>query len=179
MGHNDLGDFFAGRGDFGAALKAYVRTRDYCATAKHVLAMCISVIKVSVHMGNFSHVANYVAKAEMTPEVCDGTVTAQLKVASGLAALMGKKYKQAARKFVEAGTELGSSFSDVISAQDVAVYGSLCALASFDRADLKSKLIENSSFRSFVELVPQVRELVSDFYASRYASCLAYLEKLR
>ena len=50
------------------------------------------------------------------------------------------RYKLAARKFVEVHTELGSNYRDVISPQDVAIYGGLCALASFDRAELKAKV---------------------------------------
>ena len=105
-------------------------------------------------MGNFTHVANYITKAESTPDTSDAVVlTGQLKVAAGLAHLEGKKYKQAARKFLEASPELGTSFSDVMSQQDVATYGGLCALASYDRAELKAKLIDNSPFRAFLELV--------------------------
>lgn len=46
-----------------------MRTRDYCTTPRHVLAMCLNVIRCAVEMGNFLHVANYVGKAEATPEV--------------------------------------------------------------------------------------------------------------
>ena len=53
MGHNDLGDFHSARGDFAMALKCYVRTRDYCTTSKHILAMCQNVIRASIQMGNF------------------------------------------------------------------------------------------------------------------------------
>ncbi len=35
------------------------------------------------------------------------------------------------------------------------------------------------SFRNLLELVPEVREAVYDFYASRYASCLRLLEGLK
>ena len=51
MGHNDLGDFHSARGDFVTALKCYVRTRDYCTTPKHIVSMCLNVIRVSIHMG--------------------------------------------------------------------------------------------------------------------------------
>lgn len=40
-------------------------------------------------------------------------------------------------QFVDSNFELGSNYSDVIAPQDVATYGGLCALASFDRAELK------------------------------------------
>jgi len=90
--------------------------------------------------------------------------------------------------------------SQVLSPQDVAIFGGLCALAVFDRSELKSKVfllyglgfflhhpltlfsaqvLDNASFKNFLELVPQVRELITDFYNSRYASCLNYLQQLR
>eukprot|EP00270_Netrium_digitus_P022112 TRINITY_DN977_c0_g1_i2.p1 TRINITY_DN977_c0_g1~~TRINITY_DN977_c0_g1_i2.p1 ORF type:complete len:370 (-),score=100.16 TRINITY_DN977_c0_g1_i2:57-1166(-) len=83
------------------------------------------------------------------------------------------------QQFMEVSVELRSNYSDVIAPQDVATYGGLCALASFDRNELKSKVIQNSNFKYFLELVPEVRELIHDFHASRYASCLNYLQKLK
>jgi COP9 signalosome complex subunit 1 len=238
MGHNDLGDFHYDRGDLQSALKCYVRTRDYCTTSKHNISMCLNVIKVSIEMGNFAHVVNYVNKAEQEPEVrdasCDPVVVAKLKVCAGLAHLDTRKYKLAARKFLETTFDLGNHFNEVrlrcsrcrlclklecltcslchglqiISPQDVAIFGGLCALAMFDRAELKSKVrrslillfsaprllpthpsfvcapnshqvLDNTAFKNFLELVPQVRELIADFYNSRYASCLNYLQQLR
>ncbi|KAH7306636.1 hypothetical protein KP509_22G023200 [Ceratopteris richardii] len=179
MGYNDLGDFYNERGDLQQAFKNFVRTRDYCTTSKHIISMCLNVILVAINLGQFHHVSNYVAKAEQTPDNLEPLIVAKLKVAAGLAYLENQKYKLAARKFVETSPDLGASFNDVIAAQDVATYGGLCALASFDRAELKSKVIENRNFKNYLELVPEVRELIHDFYASRYASCLGYLQKLK
>jgi hypothetical protein len=51
------------------ALKCYLRTRDYCTTPKHIIIMCLAIIKCGVEMGNYAHVSNYVSKAEQTPDV--------------------------------------------------------------------------------------------------------------
>uniref|UniRef100_A0ACD5U4P2 Uncharacterized protein n=1 Tax=Avena sativa TaxID=4498 RepID=A0ACD5U4P2_AVESA len=179
MGYNDIGDFHYAHGHLSEALKSYIRTRDYCTTSKHVVQMCMNVILVSIELGQFMHVSNYVSKAEQTPDNMDAVTVAKLRAAAGLAYLETNKYKLAARKFIETGSELRNNYSEVISPHDVAVYGALCALASFDRSELKSKVIDNSNFRNFLELVPEVRELVNDFYESRYGSCLGYLEKLK
>jgi len=40
-------------------------------------------------------------------------------------------------------------------------------------------VIDNATFKNFLELVPEVRELINDFYSSRYASCLKYLDKIK
>lgn len=41
-------------------------------------------------------------------------------------------------QFLETGPELVSHYNEVIAPQDVATYGGLCALATFDRAELKA-----------------------------------------
>ncbi|CAA3027752.1 COP9 signalosome complex subunit 1 [Olea europaea subsp. europaea] len=179
MGYNDFGDFYFAHGQLGDAFKNYVRTRDYCTTSKHIVHMCLNAILVSIEMGQFTHVTSYVSKAEQSQDALDSITIAKLRCTAGLALLEGKKYKLAARKFLETGPDLGNSYTEVIAPQDVATYGGLCALASFDRAELKSKVIDNINFRNFLELVPEIRELINDFYTSHYASCLEYLGNLK
>lgn len=43
------------------------------------------------------------------------------------------------------------------SLQDVATYGGLCALATFSRQELRSKVLDNIGFSSFLELAPEAR----------------------
>ena len=45
-GHDDLGDHYLDYGDLSNALKCYSRARDYCTSSKHVIHMCLNVIKV-------------------------------------------------------------------------------------------------------------------------------------
>uniref|UniRef100_A0A6N2MUR3 PCI domain-containing protein n=1 Tax=Salix viminalis TaxID=40686 RepID=A0A6N2MUR3_SALVM len=179
MGYNDFGDYYYAHGSLADAFKSYVRTRDYCTTSKHIIHMCMSAILVSIELGQFIHVTSYVSKAEQTTEALEPITVTKLRCAAGLAHLESKKYKLAARKFLEVSPELGNSYNEVIAPQDVATYGGLCALASFDRTELKSKIIDNPNFRNILELVPEVRELIHDFYSSHYASCLDYLGNLK
>lgn len=67
-GHDDLGDHHLSCGDLSNALKCYSRARDYCTSGKHVVNMCLNVIKVSIYLQNWAHVQSYVAKAEGTPD---------------------------------------------------------------------------------------------------------------
>ncbi|PIN22003.1 hypothetical protein CDL12_05303 [Handroanthus impetiginosus] len=179
MGYNDFGDFYHAHGQLGEAFKNYVRTRDYCTMSKHIIHMCLKAILVSIEMGKFTHVVSYVSKAEQSQGAVGPVTIAKLHCAAGLAHLEGEKYKLAAWKFLETGPELGNNYTEVISPQDTATYGSLCTLASFDRAELKSKVIDNINFRNFLELVPQIRELINDSYTSHYPSCLEYLGNLK
>ena len=51
------------------------------------------------------------------PPQADPLVSAKLRSASGLALLHAKKFKLAARKFLEVNAELGSSYSHVLAPQ--------------------------------------------------------------
>lgn len=114
MGHNDIGDYYYQRGDLNNALKSYTRTRDYCTTSKHITTMCLNVIKVSIELGNYSYVLNYIAKAEATPDIkTQPIILAKLKAAGALAHLENKKYKQAARLFIEIPFEIDTAFNEV------------------------------------------------------------------
>jgi len=124
----------------------------------------------------------YVVKGESTPEVAqDKELTkAKLKVAAGLSHMDLRKYNQAAREFLTIGEELVSNqYGDVISGNDIAVYGGLCALASFSRPELKRMVIDNVGFRQYLELEPHIRDLIQGFYNSNYAVCLDIMDKWR
>ncbi|ORY47677.1 PCI-domain-containing protein [Rhizoclosmatium globosum] len=201
MGHQDLGDHFYACGDLASALKCYSRTRDYCSTAKHVLDMCFNVIKVSVDQRNFSHVQSYVMKAESTPDPTATPVSAtapaatspvnidtsrqlllsKLKCCMGLVHLDAGKFKSAARSFLEVGPEIIGRYTEVIAAADIANYLALFSLATFERAEIKSKIIDNPVMKQFLELAdPKLRdEVLGGFYNARYGVCLEALETLK
>lgn len=186
-GHDDLGDHYLDMGNkyLSDALKCYSRARDYCTTSKHIINMCLNVIKVSVYLYNWSHVISYVNKAEATPELAEAdgkeshaAVLTKLACAAGLAELAMKKYKPAAKHFLQANLDR-TDFPELISANNVAVYGGLTALASFTRQELQKHVISSSSFKLFLELEPQLRDVIFQFYNSKYASCLKMLDDMK
>lgn len=65
-----------------------------------------------------------------------------------------------------------------MSKQDVALYASLCALASFSRAQLKAQVIDNLEFHKFLALVPEVKALVYHLYQFRYTEFVSSLNTL-
>jgi COP9 signalosome complex subunit 1 len=60
-------------GDFFNAVRCYVRSRDYCVTPRHMITMCMNVIKASFYMQNWSNVLSYVSKAEQAIESLEST----------------------------------------------------------------------------------------------------------
>ncbi|KAL9652431.1 hypothetical protein ABK040_000004 [Willaertia magna] len=181
MGHNELGDFHYDRGNLQEALKAYLRTRDYCTSSKHVIEMCLNVIRISIEMNNYALVHQYVTKAENTPDVSEGTdviATTKVLASSALANLEGKKYKLVARKLLDCDALLNNSFNSVITCNDIAIYAGLTALATFERRELKEKVLDNNKFKAFLELEPEIGTIILNFYESKYTTCLEILDKL-
>lgn len=187
-GHTDLGDFFHARGKLQQAHGEYMKTRDYCMHAHHNVQMCLKVIKVSIEAGDFSNVENYHVMAENTPNVeTTSTDLAKTRACAGLALLVRGRYADAAHRFLttnmdaseEKTAKLQEQFGDVLSLEDIATLGGLCALATLGRPFLKKQVIDKVEFRNLLELVPDVRELIRDFYDTRYTRCLDTLERLR
>ncbi|ENN72798.1 hypothetical protein YQE_10602, partial [Dendroctonus ponderosae] len=201
-GHDDLGDHYLNSGDLSNALKCYSRARDYCTSGKHVVNMCLNVIKVSIYLQNWSHVLSYVAKAEGTPgrgrhyasirfncsvitdfseaqaKENNPVIFTKLRCAAGLAELSTRKFKQAAKHFLQASLD-HCDFPDMLSPGNVATYGGLCALATFDRPELQKHVVNNGSFKPFLELEPALRDAILKFYESRYAACLKLLDEMK
>ena len=81
-GHDDLGDHYLDAGDYFNAVRCYVRSRDYCVTPRHMITMCMNVIKASFYMQNWSNVLSYVSKAEQALESLESTAKSATPSAS-------------------------------------------------------------------------------------------------
>ena len=118
---------------------------------------------------NWSHVTSYVNKATATPTPDEGpsrggsgggnsehnNMMMRLNCCAGLADMANRQYKAAAKKFISANLD-HCDLTDIMSTQNIATYGGLCALATLDRVDLHKQVIASSSFKLFLELDPQV-----------------------
>lgn len=68
------------------------------------------------------------------------SLKSKISASFGLVALHDKKYHAAALKFVECHAEIGATYNEVLHAEDIALYGGICALASFTRQELREKV---------------------------------------
>ncbi|KAJ1511862.1 cop9 signalosome complex subunit [Coelomomyces lativittatus] len=174
MGQNDLGDHAYKCGDFTNALKYYSRARDYCTSSKHILDMCLNIIKVSMCVYDFSHVTSYVTKAKETESNLPPVTDCRLKLCLAIAHLDRKEYKLVAQLLPSVVYSFVSQCTEVCTASDVAMYAGLCALATFERHEMKH-FLENENIRMYLEVEPQLREILRFFYQANYSSCLSLL----
>lgn len=88
-------------------------------------------------------------------------------------------YPACADSFLKIKSLTDDKYNEILSDNDVATYGTLCALAVLDPKRLKAKTLGSSSFRSFLELTPKLRRAVSAFCTGRFANCMSILEGLK
>lgn len=181
MGNEDLGSHYYAIGDLAAATKAYGRMRDFCTTPAHIASTCFRVIEVAIDQNNWLAVQSSVHKIRSLQLKSDDLTKAQPKTqaAMGLYQMHMGDYRDAAMSFLATDPSLGDKYNQVLTSNDVAVYGGLCALASMSREELQSKVLDNASFRNFLELEPHIRRAINFFCAAKYTQCLDILQAYR
>ncbi|PVF98382.1 hypothetical protein CPB86DRAFT_774856 [Serendipita vermifera] len=190
MGHNDLGHFHRKVGDHATALRHYTKSREFCTTNPHVVEMCLNILELLLEEHNFAHISTYVFKAESTlessasadkkkgqPNPEKDKIQAKLNLAIALSQIGQGYYENAAWAFMKVGKNLEGWDRKVASPSDIAIYGTLCALATFERRQIRTKLLENEDFSYYLEQEPYMREIIEAYLASKFRVVLQLLER--
>ncbi|CAO3631023.1 unnamed protein product [Cunninghamella echinulata] len=181
-----LGDYYYDIGELTQATRHYSQTRSYCVTSKNMIDMCFSMIKTQLEARHYPNVYTYIVRAESTPQIPDKINTiSRLKCYNAISSLFvtdsnSNRYTTISNALTQ-GVALESShlLNDIMAPNDVAIFGGLCALASLNRRQLQDLLSNNVSFKGYLELEPQIREIMDLFQSSKYSSCFALLDKYR
>jgi len=106
-------------------------------------------------------------------------VQAKLDLATALSYLGQGSYEKAAQSFLKIGSskDLGDWVGKLVAPGDIAIYGTLCALASFQRSSIKSRILENSIFGAYIEQEPYIRELIEAYMNSNFKVVLEVLSR--
>ncbi|KAI9367470.1 CSN complex subunit 1 [Aspergillus egyptiacus] len=181
MGNEDLGQHYHQIGDLTSAFKAYSRMRDFCTTPSHIVSMLFKIITVAIERGDWLSVQSHVhrLRSQQTKQEEQTKNQPKMSAAMGLSHLHSGSYLDAANSFLMTDPSLGDSYNEVLSSNDVAIYGGLCALASMDRNELQRRVLDDSSFRNFLEQEPHIRRAISFFCNSKFRPCLEILEAYR
>ncbi|KAF9238437.1 hypothetical protein DTO006G1_9210 [Penicillium roqueforti] len=181
MGHEDLGNHHYKTGDLAAASKAYSRMRDYCTTPNHITSMLFKMVNVATERGDWMSVQSNVHRLRNSQSKPDDAAKniSKITAASALSQMHQTLYLDAANSFLSIPPDLGDTYNEVITPNDVAVYGGLCALASMNRDDLQKNVLDNQTFRTFLELEPHIRRAIVFFCNFKFRQCLDILEAYR
>ena len=169
-------------GDLQMSLGSLLRATDYCTTRTQTAQISLLILELSFGLQNYNQVRQYVTKVEHTlgapapssPSNASATslqeVAMKLKMASGLERLAQGEYAAAANIFTSLTTTCTSKliWSGVTSPEDIALYASLLSLATNPR----SSILELSEHPEALELVPAMKDLLSQWSRANYVKCM-------
>lgn len=181
MGNEDLGRHFEAMGKLNDASDAYSRIRQDVSSTKHIIDCGIHLANVSLYRRDWNMVLANTGKITGVQSADEEqSLQTFVRVMSGVAHLSLGNYLESARNLLLIDFAVPpAKYSHVASPNDIAVYGGLTALATMDRAELQRRVLDNQSFRTFLEHEPHIRKAVSLFVSGRYSTCLSVLESYR
>lgn len=172
-----MAEFHKMRGELREALRRVLRSREYCANGRQHTQVCLLLVELSVDLREWSSARDSITRAEHTVmgDLDDTLFHHKLRALQGLAHLAEGRYFDAAKSFTSVSPDLTNQVNSVISAEDVAMYGSLLGLATMDREMLHSLVIDGA-FKVRLELVPDMREALRHYAHAEYGQCLSILQ---
>ncbi|KAM3532332.1 hypothetical protein NHJ13051_000318 [Beauveria bassiana] len=181
MGNEDLGRHFEAIGKLNDATEAYSRMRQDVSTTKHIIDCGMHLANVSLYRRDWNMVLTNIGKITgvQSPDE-EETLQSFVRLLSGIAHLNIGSYLEAAKNLLLTDFAVPpAQYNHVTSPNDIAIYGGLTALATMDRTELQRRVLDNQSFRTFLEHEPHIRKAVSLFVSGRYSNCLSILESYR
>jgi COP9 signalosome complex subunit 1 len=174
---NEQGRIYHNAGNFNMAIKTFMRGKDLAPTPENQHELCYNLISSAIPLNNWAFVHSNAVKAlSLGKQIPLHASVAHAII--GLYHIENRNYHAAAVSFINITKELLSNFTDFVTDQDITLYAGLCALASFDREELKEKLLGSANFKPFLELNPQVVQLVDEVLGCRYQAAISSLTQL-
>ncbi|CAD5232303.1 unnamed protein product [Bursaphelenchus xylophilus] len=190
-------------GNIHDALKLYSRgIREYCTAPNYLIQMLLNWINASVYGSQWGKLNVLIPQAEravaealereggsgqnrnVKSNNADGnrkfiqSSKAKLNAVSGLSAMKTGRFKDAADKFMQ--VDLDSlDYPELLSNHDIACYGTICSLATYDRKELKEKVLLSASFRKFLESEPKFVDLLQKFTSNQFGIALDILGEIK
>ena len=81
--------------------------------------------------------------------------------------------------FLDCDGSIIGSFNDVASAEDIALYGTLCAAASFTFTEMQRSVVDNKTFRPIIESVPDLHSILQRYSPSNSGEFMKWIDKRR
>lgn len=172
MGHEDLAKHLWATGALPQAFEALAKMRVDVQTVPQVIETSKLMIQLSIHQRNWMVVLSHVQKIRSLRSE-DKSIQPFLQIATGLSHLSQGQYREAANAFLA--TDSTEGFDSIITQNDVAIYGSLLALATMDRNEMQTEVLDSPTFRAFLEVEPHLRRAITFFVNSRFPACLDIL----
>eukprot|EP01083_Nonionella_stella_P175432 610842_1 len=167
-------------GNFNTAISRYIEAKSYAGDTQMLLDINLKIMVTSIQSGQFGHVKSEASHALASEDIFkDNKFKSKVLCCLALYNLYNGRYDMAVHNLIECHFSVHNVFKEILSGSDIALYGGLCALASFSRLQLKKSVLDNTEFKRFLELQPKVGALIQNFYDSEYGKVMSGLNGLR
>ncbi|KAI9567610.1 G protein pathway suppressor 1 [Boletus coccyginus] len=164
-----------------------------------------SCLQLVIEQRNYTHISSYIYKADAALESAAAAtasaesgptsassqptskkpspqreqVQSKLDFAMALSHLGQGNYEKAATLFLRLGPpdQLGDWVGKLVAPGDIAIYGTLCALASLSRSAIKAQLLQNPVFSAYIEQEPYIRDVIQAYMSSDFRTTLEILAR--
>lgn len=176
----EAAEYCVSSGNFNTAISRYIEAKSYAGDTQMLLDINLKIMVTSIKSGQFGHVKSEASHALSSEEVYkDNTFRSKVLCCLALYNLYNGRYEMAVHHFMDCHFSVYNAFGEILSGADIALYGGLCALASYSRMQLKKRVLDNAEFKRFLELQPKVGALIQGFYDSEYGKVMSGLNGLR
>lgn len=181
-------------GNSAEAMHQLTMAKSYCSSQRQIQSLFLLLAETGLNCKNYKRVRElYDPSLEVKHEMNNSFVS-KLNAARGVAYLAEGKMKEAARSFLAITSELTNDFKQVLSSEDIALYGGLSALLALDRKEMEVMVMSSprqrngtaatvpasgSAFGERLEVIPHLKEAIEAYIRADYAECLSRLDKVR
>jgi COP9 signalosome complex subunit 1 len=171
----ELSEILYQLGNFETATNQFILCRDTATSTESIYKLWGRLVLINLQLKNANMAYTYISRLSTDLHEIDPVIKAKIDASMGISLMLQQKFDEAAVHFTTISSELGSQYNEIISPNDIAIYGTLCSLCSFSRSGLKDLLFNNPNFYQFLELTPKFRDLISHFLNSNYSEVFKIL----
>ncbi|EPZ36681.1 26S proteasome, regulatory subunit Rpn7 domain-containing protein [Rozella allomycis CSF55] len=178
IGQMQVAEVFHKYGQYEEALKSYSAVREVCTTSHHVYDLTLKLLDVYLNLSNFSGIPILISRAKSSASRLSEQELGIFDIYLALSYFGLGDFKNAANVLLSLKLSTfetnGNSMLPLIPC-DVAILGTLSALASFSREDVFQRTIQNSEFQKFLETQNEMKDLIEMY---KYAKLNAFFDFL-
>ena len=86
-----------------------------------------------------------------------------------MASLMQDNLKATAIKLSNVNVNDDNEINSIINQNDLAFYTTIAALTTLNRREMREKILSSSKFKTLMESVPEISDIIEHFLNGRYA----------
>eukprot|EP00494_Astrolonche_serrata_P023107 UN23364 len=182
LAYIELANAFETQGKFAEAFQKYMEAQEYAESHRYQIELKVRICQAAILASNFiqvKHQATHCLESmeyRMTLKKHEDGI---LCVCLAIYYLNRRMYPEAAQWFYRNNcVSLEKYLSNIISDEDIGLYGALTNIIYCNRGQFESRVIRNKIFQGYLAKSPKARNLVNSYHQCRYADVTKALAAL-